>query len=310
MSAIGIEVFLRFENNKKYKSDNGNDNENHSKAVSIEEFDANDIAKKLMNHCLYSVLTVNECLVVTVDDKELVCRISRVQVAFDDGPTSDSCNEVTAAEAILEEPFRGRIMINTAFFIQTSNLDAIKINGGKVLPEGRLPDDVIHITTSDDEWFPVRRLLLAPCIHLTKYVQHGKGIYKYDSSNEYSQQSKANSKRSPDAPTDGIHCFVDIDCCTFDRVLVFIMSQMYPEEYKFALELSEMNALSHAAEVLGLLALSDLCQSQLSSFESRVRKDEYIRFSEIQKRNENNELLIIIDGMVLDITRWIDEHPG
>ena len=88
------------------------------------------------------------------------------------------------------------------------------------------------------------------------------------------------------------------------------MSQLYPNEYKFALELSELNALSHAAEELGLISLSDLCHSQSSSFESRVRKDKYIRFNEIQERNKHDELLIIIDGMVLDITRWINEHPG
>ena len=118
------------------------------------------------------------------------------------------------------------------------------------------------------------------------------------------------SERSPDAPSTGIHCKVDIDCCTFDRVLLFIMSQLFPNDYKFALELSETNSLSNAADALGLLSLSDFCASQLSSFASRVRADKYIRFSEVKKRNEGNELLIIVDGMVLDISRWIDEHPG
>mmetsp|Transcript_34970 Transcript_34970/g.52185 ORF Transcript_34970/g.52185 Transcript_34970/m.52185 type:complete len:98 (+) Transcript_34970:891-1184(+) len=85
---------------------------------------------------------------------------------------------------------------------------------------------------------------------------------------------------------------------------------MYSDEYKFSLELSEANAMSHAADVLGLQSLKDICDSQASSFASRVRSDSYIRFSEVKQRNEHNELLIIIDGMVLDITRWIDEHPG
>jgi len=61
---------------------------------------------------------------------------------------------------------------------------------------------------------------------------------------------------------------------------------------------------------LGLESLRDLCCSQISSFESRVRKDSYIRLSEVKSRNDNHELIIILDGMVLDITRWIDEHPG
>ena len=102
-----------------------------------------------------------------------------------------------------------------------------------------------------------------------------------------------------------------IDCCVFDRVLLFIASMLFPNEQKFALDLSEVNVLADAAEELGLQALADLCDSQSSSFDSRVRKDKYIRYAEIVKRNnDNNELLIIMDGMVLDISRWIDEHPG
>lgn len=316
LSAVGFEVFLRY---SRTEHDNDNDeieNESESSMTGqLEEFNAKEINKQLIIHCLYSVLTVNECLVISINDKELVCRVSKVcidrkSISEEEGEDdSDDTKKISAAEASLDDPYRGRVLFNTDFYIETSNPDAILIHGGRVLPESSLPQDVIHVTTSDDEWFPVRRILLAPCINLTKYVQYGKGKYKTDETNT-TQQEKEKAARSPDAPEDGIHCKVNIDCCTFDRVLVFIMSQLYPEEYKFALELSETNALSLAAEELGLISLSDLCQSQLSSFESRVRKDKYIRFSEIQKRNENNELLIIVDGMVLDITRWIDEHPG
>ncbi len=321
LSTIGIEVFLRYCNNN-----NNNNNNTTTKSTTTttnnivkDEFHANDIAKILINHCLHSVLTINECLVIEINGKELVCRVSKICIDNknsinddeEENTTSSSSSEndkqlLSASEASLDEPFRGRITINTDFYVQTSNHDAIQIHDGRVLPEGSLPDDVIHVTTSDDEWFPVRRMLLAPCIHLTKYVQHGKGIYK----NSVDQEKELKSRRSQDAPASGIHCYVNIDCCTFDRVLLFIMSEMYPDEYKFALDLSEINSLSLAAQELGLTSLSDLCRSQLSSFESRVRKDKYIRFSEIEKRNCNNELLIIIDGMVLDITRWIDEHPG
>jgi len=294
LSALGIEVFLRYTDAQD----------------ACQEFNANDIAKMIMNNSLFSVLSVNECLIITIGDTELVCRVSRVSVVRDEddailggGDSSGSAGGgVSSAEASLDEPYRGRVTVNTEFYVQPSNPDSIKVNGERSLPE-TLPEDVIHVTTSDEEWFPVRRILLAPCINLTKYVQAGRGKYK-------DVESLEKSKRGPDTPDTGMHCKVNIDCCTFDRVLLFIMSQLYPEDCKFALELSETNALSHAAEVLGLLALSDLCQSQLSSFASRVRKDKYIRFSEVKKRNESNELLIIIDGMVLDISRWIDEHPG
>ena len=304
LSAIGFEVFLRY--NTKDEDDN------HDMVVDKDEFKAKDITKLLINHCLFSVLTVNECVVISIDGKELVCRVSKVCIdrksITEEVEVDEDASKITAAEASLDDPYRGRVLVNTEFYVQTSNPDAIIIHGGRVLPESNLPEDVIHVTTSDDEWFPVRRILLATCINLTKYVQYGKG--KYNTDEAQTDQAKEKERRSPDAPKSGIHCRLNIDCCTFDRVLVFIMSQLYPEEYKFALELSETNALSQAAEELGLIALSDLCKSQLSSFASRVRKDKYIRFSEIQKRNQNDELLIIVDGMVLDITRWIDEHPG
>jgi len=302
LSAVQIQVFLRYNQDTDQR----------------QSFPSKEISQKLMDHTLFNILTNNECLVLTIQGKDLVCSVSRVCTIKDNqdpilgssvtSTPAASTTEISSAEACLAEPFRGRVSIQTAFYIEASNPDAVHILGSKTLPEGSLPEDVIHITTSDDEWFPVRRILLAPCIHLTKYVQAGRGKYKYDDREELKLSTLV--EKSPDAPEDGIHCKVDIDCCTFDRVLLFIMSQLYPKEYKFDLDLSETNALSHAAEVLGLLSLKDLCQSQLSSFASRVRKDKYIRFSEVKARNESNELLIIVDGMVLDISRWIDEHPG
>ena len=35
-----------------------------------------------------------------------------------------------------------------------------------------------------------------------------------------------------------------------------------------------------------------------------------ISFEEIVKRNEGDECLVIIDGMVFDVTRWLPQHPG
>lgn len=266
-----------------------------------------------MNHTLFSVLTVNECFILDIQNVDLVCRVSRVEVTqntkdpilvMENDTDGDEDSTKIAADVALDEPYRGRVTVTTDFFIQSSNPDALIIAGERILPEGDLPEDVIHVTTNDGEWFPVRKMLLAPCIHLTKYVQAGHGKYQH-------VESIPMEERSVDAPNSGMHCKVDIDCCTFDRVLVFIMSQLYPREYKFALELSEMSTMIMAAESLGLVSLKDFCQSQLSSFESRVRKDRYIPLGEVKARNKhNNELLIILDGMVLDITRWIDEHPG
>jgi cytochrome b involved in lipid metabolism len=298
LSAVQIEVFLR------------RIDKHQNKPV----LNAGEISKLLMNHTLFSILTVNECIVLDVQNVDLVCRVSRVQVikntsdpilvVLENEMERDGESTRMASDVALDEPYRGRVTITTDFLIQSSNPDALIIQSERILPEGDLPEDVIHVTTIDGEWFPVRKMLLAPCIHLTKYVQAGHGKYQH-------VESIPMSERSPDAPKTGLHCKVDIDCCTFDRVLVFIMSQLYPKEYKFVLELSEMSAMLKAADTLGLMSLRDYCNSQLSSFESRVRKDKYIPLSEVKSRNNtNNELLIILDGMVLDITRWIDEHPG
>uniref|UniRef100_A0A7S2EL91 Uncharacterized protein n=1 Tax=Ditylum brightwellii TaxID=49249 RepID=A0A7S2EL91_9STRA len=151
LSAIGIEVFFRY----TYKS------EDETKGA-LPEFNATDIAKKLMNHSLFSVLSVNECLVVTIDEMELVCRISRVCVVrnSDDAILADSSS---SAAVCLDEPYRGRVNVNSEFYVEAANPDVIKIVGERKLPAGELPEDAIHVTTNDDEWFPVRRILLAPC---------------------------------------------------------------------------------------------------------------------------------------------------
>ena len=63
------------------------------------------------------------------------------------------------------------------------------------------------------------------------------------------------------------------------------------------------------AAVMGCRGLEDLCLKKMGAFESRVRK-EYIRWKEVLKRNEdNNETILVMDGMVYDVTRWLPEHP-
>jgi len=265
---------------------------------------AKDICRRLVAQTADSVLTNNEAVVVSVEGNELVCRVVEVRLdaAADGGPAGGGIADVT-----MDDPYRGRVTVGTEYYVSASDPRDLRIEGGRELPRGVLPDDVVHVTTSDGEWFPVRRALLAPCIALTRYVQAGRGKY----GNEV--PTLPDEQRSEDAPTDDgcPHCRVPMDCCTFDRVLVFITSMLFPEQRSFALDLSEVNALADAADALGLQPLSDICASQVSSFDSRVRQDRHIRFAEVKRRNnENDELLIILDGMVLDITRWLGEHPG
>lgn len=233
----------------------------------------------------------------------MVCPVSRVIL--------DEENNVNySRDAALEDPFRGIVGVETEFRVCAAPcLDSSILVDESHLPKGDLPDDVIHVSTNDMEWFPVRRSLLAPCIKLTQYVQHGRGKYK-----DNKLPLLSDEERSPDAPSnDGRpHIAVPMDCCIFDRVLLFLISLLYPDERSlFVPHPPEINELLAAADALGLQALTELCSSKVASFESRVRKDQFIRFSEVERCNkEGTELLLILDGMVLDITQWLDQHPG
>jgi len=307
LSIVGVEVYLPkigFVHDKQYELINQS-NQKEQNASIRKKFTAKEISRQLMNRTFYGILSVNELQVISIDGIDIVCRIFVVRTHE---PEEENSSSMSSADASMEDPIRGRVVIDTEFYI-TPTSDDLEITGSKVVPEGKLPDDVIHITTIDMEWFPIRRVLLAPCIKLTKYVQAGRGKYTHI-------PTLLDKERSPDAPSSDDdncpHCKIPLDCCTFDRVLLFIMSLLYPDDkkYTFRLDNSEINTMADAAEKLGLLPLADLCEAKNSSFDSRVRKDAYIRFAEVENRNKNAELLIILDGMVLDITRWLDEHPG
>ncbi|KAF1788680.1 Cytochrome b5-like heme/steroid binding domain [Phytophthora cactorum] len=55
--------------------------------------------------------------------------------------------------------------------------------------------------------------------------------------------------------------------------------------------------------------IEEVCQRRFGEFETRVRK-EAIRWEEVVRRNQSGEVWLVMQGMVLDITRWIPEHPG
>jgi hypothetical protein len=65
-----------------------------------------------------------------------------------------------------------------------------------------------------------------------------------------------------------------------------------------------------AARTLGVVGLEHACLKFLGAFESRVRRTG-IKWSEVVDRvNNKDEVLIVIDGMVMDVTRWLIHHPG
>lgn len=59
-----------------------------------------------------------------------------------------------------------------------------------------------------------------------------------------------------------------------------------------------------AAEVLGLQSLSNYCQRRLGDLSDSLR---IWRFEEVVVANSQSRCVLILDGMVLDVTRWLPQ---
>eukprot|EP01038_Epipyxis_sp_PR26KG_P009354 gene9354-12604_t len=167
--------------------------------------------------------------------------------------------------------------------------------------------NIVEIITNDEEVFPVKKRLLRSCISLTSVVHAGKGKYKTDN----------NNKVENDNINVSLAVQVDVDACTFDRVLLYLEHEAREEKFNFDPLLA--NELLEASKTLGIIGLQEACEKVLGSFQERVRKTP-IRLQEIMIRNsvggitiqgkKRSDTLLIMSGMVFDITRWLDEHPG
>ena len=76
---------------------------------------------------------------------------------------------------------------------------------------------------------------------------------------------------------------VSADCCTFDRVLLYLEATARGQAFDFDPEYLE--DMTRAAEELKLSGLVDLCARKRGAFDSRVRK-EPISFDEIVQVRE------------------------
>ncbi|KAH8072155.1 hypothetical protein JL720_11196 [Aureococcus anophagefferens] len=196
-----------------------------------------------------------------------------------------------------EDDYRGRFATATAVYaVADGNAPAstrVEILRPAAVPPARNPTDYVDVVCAeDDEVFPVRRALLRPCLALTRAAQAGRGKY--------------------DAVQDSVS--VPLDCCTFDRVLLYLQHERRREPFAFDPTLAP--ELLRAAEALKIRGLEDAANKVLGSFDERVRKAP-IRLAEVDARNAKGgetdprgETWLVLDGMVLDITRWLGEHPG
>jgi cytochrome b involved in lipid metabolism len=248
----------------------------------------------------------------------------------------------------MDDNYRGQMTRNTTIILRNCDQynrfkfvsSAGELNCSQVenLPPQRTRSDVVHIFTSDEEVFPVTRQLLRPCIALTSIVQEGRGKYR---------STTAAANDSIDAENVETTAVVDVSACTFDRVLLYLEHEARGEQFKFDPLLAA--ELRSAAAKLTFSGLMDLCDEVLGSFTERVRRKSF-RYSEIVEINsrgwdfsgqsivsseatereqsadlggmayanskrvtpikKTGETILILNGMVLDITRWLDEHPG
>lgn len=248
-------------------------------------------SKQLNSKCLKLlfglVVTVNELFLIHFEGLELVCRLINLT------PEKDDVEAEEEDDMILPDYYIGIVDAETRVYLEVDEAvcKSTLIIEGAVSKEASPPlKNIVNVTTSDDEIFPVKTKLLRPCLALTSAVQAGKGVYA-------------------DAVKD---VSVDIDCCTFDRILLFLEAQF--KGHNFDILPEHLEEMSTAADMLKLQPLKDLCDRKRGAFESRVRR-EPIPYDEIVTRNRRidgseQETLLIMDGMVFDITRWLPEHPG
>ena len=224
------------------------------------------------------VLTVSEVFVIRVDGVECRARVAEVNVA--------SAGE----ESIGYHCFRGRVGAETTFYVKSTDESSLFIdnNQGKERSVRLAKRETVYVNTRDGETFPVRRRLLRGCISLTSAVR------------------RAGELRENDDDENFVTADVDVDTDVFDRVLIFLEAlALKRDPPRYDIRITE--SLADAAETLGCRDLREYCAEKLGAHASRIR--EYA-WDEICAHNAAGGVWLVIDGMVLDVKRWLPEHPG
>jgi cytochrome b involved in lipid metabolism len=181
------------------------------------------------------------------------------------------------------------------------------------------------VVTSDGETFPVHRSLLRPCVALTRHVREaapggiessGKraqwerenenafGLLEKEKETEKETISTTSTSFSSEHQTNSVR--VPIDCERFDKVLLWLeresLGSALPEY-----DVHTAEALVGAADALGLASLADACRASLGAHESRITTHAW---KDVVAHNKGGGVRVVVDGMVLDVKRWLPEHPG
>lgn len=224
------------------------------------------------------VLTVSEVFAIRIDGVECRARVAEVNIA--------SAGE----ESIGYHCFRGRVGAETTFYVKSTDESSLFIdnNQGKERSVQLAKRETVYVNTRDGETFPVRRRLLRGCISLTSAVR------------------RAGELRENDDDENFVTADVDVDTDVFDRVLIFLEAlALKRDPPRYDIRITE--SLADAAETLGCRDLREYCAEKLGAHASRIR--EYA-WDEICAHNAAGGVWLVIDGMVLDVKRWLPEHPG
>lgn len=278
------------------------------KSLELKECDAKATIRELSRKLEHRVVTRDEIFLF----KEYVLYVTELDVPWDEEEDEDAL--------VVKDTVRGLVDSKETRIFVIKDKNAVTGKNFRLKNEARRvktrkPRHMIELLTSDELIVPVKKKLMRPCITLTSSVLEGHGVHEIDT--------------SVDCP----RVKLDLDCCVLDRVLLCVVlgemsltnisqrthiitqtiSHRYLEaewsEADFKMDLEEAHELLDAAKLLGVVGLEDLCKKRLGEFEARVRS-EGVPWKEIQRRNKNDEILIVLDGMVFDVTRWMPSHPG
>ncbi len=102
------------------------------------------------------------------------------------------------------------------------------------------------------------------------------------------------------------HAHINVPTLVFDRVLIYLEALALgkpPPSYAAHL----LHDILSAAQHLSIHSLQSYCREKLGNQEKRVR---CWTADQVRHANANGQCLLTMDGMVLDVTNWLSEHPG
>ncbi|GAX75100.1 hypothetical protein CEUSTIGMA_g2544.t1 [Chlamydomonas eustigma] len=285
----------------------------------VVEVDARELSSAFLRTYFGRVIAVNELLPIAYKGNTLVIRITSANVLGENEreevvgyhsyrgvlspsstlylssregshhETSSTHNSSAGSDTSRLDQALSHLCINESLQVGEPNSDQLGPKGGAPIlvltnilgrQHRHTGTDVANVTTSDEELFPVKKKLLRPCIALTKVV------------------------RDAGDTVPSVH--INVDCLTFDRVLLFLEAHLLgkpPPQWSLHL----VDDLAKAAEVLGLRPLTEYCQTRLGAVARGVAVR---RYQDVVAANSRGGLWLILDSMVLDVKAWLPEHPG